>query len=140
MIKFFLPVVPCPKKNSQQIFVNKKTMRPFITQSDRYKQFEKDCLMLIPCDIRKANISIPVTVKCVFYTKTKRKVDLNNLVAAMTDVLVKSGVLADDNRDICSSHDGSRVYHRPDNPGVEIEITRLHDYEQWKTKGESENV
>ena len=64
--------------------------------------------------------------------KTKRRVDLTNLLEAVDDMLVKAGVLADDNRDIVAGHDGSRVYYDKDNPRIEIDITSETNYTQWK--------
>lgn len=60
---------------------------------------------------------------------------LGNLLEATCDILVKYGVLKDDNSDIASSHDGSWVLKRQEKPRVEIEITALveengGDYEQ----------
>lgn len=53
---------------------------------------------------------------------TKRRVDLSNLIEAVDDILVKAGVLEDDNYKIVQSHDGSRVLHDKENPRTEITI------------------
>lgn len=79
-------------------------------------------------------IDCPVNVKCLFYMKTRRKVDKSNLEASIHDLLVDCGILADDNRDIIAGTDGSRVFHDPDNPRVEITITKMEGYEQWSNK------
>jgi Holliday junction resolvase RusA-like endonuclease len=55
---------------------------------------------------------------------TKASSDLCNHLASTCDILVKAGVLADDNSKIVVSHDGSRVLYDKQNPRVEIEITR----------------
>jgi Holliday junction resolvase RusA-like endonuclease len=55
---------------------------------------------------------------------TRRKVDLTNLLEAIDDVMVKAGLLADDNADIVQSHDGSRVLYDKDRPRTEIYITK----------------
>ena len=77
-------------------------------------------------------ITYPVNMECVFYTKTRRRVDLPNLLNAIDDAMVKSGLIIDDNRDIIAAHDNSRVFHDKFNPRIEIKITRLKDYIQWK--------
>ena len=59
----------------------------------------------------KLGINCPVNIKCIYYRQTKRRVDLTNLLAATHDLLVESGVLADDNCNIIVSVDGSRVYY-----------------------------
>jgi Holliday junction resolvase RusA-like endonuclease len=56
---------------------------------------------------------------------TQRRVDLVNLIEALQDVLVKAGVLADDNSSIVVSTDGSRVALDRRNPRTEVEITPL---------------
>ena len=61
--------------------------------------------------------------RCLFYMKTRRKVDLTNLLEAADDVLVKYHVLADDNSQIVAGHDGSRVLYDKSNPRIEIDIT-----------------
>ena len=123
---------PVTKKNSQQIMVNSKTGRPFIGQSKQYRQYEEAAGYFLRPKPPEP-ISYPVEVRCVFYTQTRRRVDKANLEAAMHDILVKYGVLADDSRDIVASTDGSRVYYDKDRPRVEITITPLKEpYAQWK--------
>ena len=56
---------------------------------------------------------------------TKRRVDLTNLLEAIDDVLVKYGVLKDDNSEIITSHDGSRVLYDKDRPRTEVVIKFL---------------
>lgn len=65
---------------------------------------------------------------------TKRKCDLVNMLEAIDDVMVKAGLIEDDNYSIVVSHDGSRVLYDKNAPRTEIEITRLEDYERWSKK------
>jgi len=99
--------------------------------SKQYRKFENDCLKIIPSEYRK-KINYPINIKAVFYTECKRRVDLNNLLSALDDMLVKAGVIEDDCRDIVASHDGSEVYWDKERPRIEIEITKRRNYEQWK--------
>lgn len=122
MIKFTIHLTPVTKKNSQQIYVNKATGKPFIVPSERYKQYERDALWFIP---KGVYIAQRCNVCCRFYMPTKRKVDLTNLLEAVDDVLVKAGLLEDDNYNIVYSHDGSRVYVDKEHPRTEIEIVTL---------------
>lgn len=55
----------------------------------------------------------------------RRRVDLCNLHEALCDVLVKYGVLEDDNSNIVVSMDGSRVFYDKENPRTEVEIERV---------------
>lgn len=131
-LRYTVELPPVTKKNSQQILINRTTGRPFVGQSEQYRAFEKAAGFFLRPRPSKP-ITEPVTVTCIFYTKTYRRVDKANLEAAVHDILVKYGILADDNRDIIASTDGSRVYYDKERPRVEITITPLgEEYEQWK--------
>lgn len=135
-----IPLNPRTKKNSQEIMFKasakngfyKKTKYglkyvgiPFIAQNERYKQYENDASWFLK-RISKP-ISEPVNVKCVFYRDSERKVDLNNLLEAITDILVKYKVISDDNYKIIAAHDGSRVYVDREHPRTEIIITKMEE-------------
>lgn len=123
--------VPVTKKNSMQIVTNRVTGRPFVMPSQAYKRFENEAgQYLLPC--RKKPVSGPVNVCYRFYMPTRRRVDLANLISAMDDVLVHWKILADDNRDVIAGHDGCRVYHDKDDPRIEVIITPMDGYRQWK--------
>ena len=92
--------------------------------SAQYKQYERDAAWFIPRLPRGASITEPVNVKCLFYMPTRRKVDLTNLLEAIDDIMVKTGLLADDNSEIVQSHDGSRVLYDKARPRTEIIITK----------------
>lgn len=121
-IHFTVPLIPISKKNSQQILVNKATGRPFIMPSKKYKEYEKDAMWFIP---KGETINKPVNVKCLFYMPTRRKCDLVNMQEAILDVMVKAGLLEDDNYSIVQSMDGSRVLYDKSNPRTEIYITEV---------------
>lgn len=124
MISFTIPGRPITKKNSQQIALNRQTGKPFIRQSGRYTAYETASGYFIPVSKRKA-IDYPVNVRCVYYMPDKRRVDLVNLLEATDDILVKYGVLKDDNCNIVVSQDGSQVRYDKENPRVEIEIKKV---------------
>ena len=122
-----IPLNPRTKKNSQQIVINKKTGRPFVMQSSKYKEYEKNTgwfLKKLP-----KPISEPVNVKCVFYRETRIRCDLSNLLEAAMDILVEYGILADDNFNIITGFDGSRVYIDKENPRTEITIETVENQE-----------
>ena len=120
-MKFTINLPPVSKKNSQQILLNKSTGKPFIMPSKKYKEYEKQAGWFIPKNI---HIDYPVNVKALFYMPTRRKCDLTNMLEAVDDIMVKYGLLADDNYTIIESHDWSRVLYDKENPRTEIEITR----------------
>ena len=120
---FTINIPPRTKKNSQQIITVKG--RPMIIPSKLYKQYEKDCKPYIP-KLDKP-IDYPINLKCIYYMPTKRKVDLNNLLEATTDMLVHYKFLEDDNSTIVYSHDGSRVRYDKEMPRTEIYIERIEE-------------
>ena len=122
-----IPLNPRTKKNTQQIVINKKTGRPFIMQSSKYKEYEKNAGWFL----KKISepISVPVNVKCVFYREKRIRCDLTNLLEAIDDILVSYGVLSDDNFTVIASHDGSRVYIDKENPRTEITIESIENQE-----------
>lgn len=130
MIEFTLNVRPATKKNSGQIVMRGKY--PVLLPSKQYQKFEKECLpYLRHVKDTVGIINYPVNIECIFFTETKRKIDLTNLLNAIDDAMVKSGLILDDNRDIIAAHDGSRVFHDKFNPRIEVKVTRLKDYNQW---------
>ncbi len=113
---------PRTKKNSARI-LRSGAGRPFVAPSKAFEEYQESCLWQIRTP--HSPISARVNVRCVYYMKTARRVDLANLIEATTDILVKAGVLADDNSKIVAAHDGSRVDIDRRNPRVEIEITEM---------------
>lgn len=73
-----------------------------------------------------ASINSPVNVKAIYYMPTRRKVDLCNLHEALCDVLVRHGVVCDDNSKIIAAMDGSRVEYDKLNPRTEVTNYRIY--------------
>lgn len=90
-----------------------------VLPSKQFQQYEKDALKLLP---KRRTIDYPANVRALFYMKTRRKVDLTNLLEALDDVLVKARIIDDDNSRLIVSHDGSRVLHDKTNPRTEVTI------------------
>lgn len=131
MIKFTLPIKPVSKKNHGQIVMRGKY--PIMLPSKQYLQFEKDSLPYFHRVKHQVGVvNYPVNIQCIFYMDARRKVDLSNLLNAVDDAMVASGLILDDNRDIIAGHDGSRVFHDNINPRIELEFTKIKDYVQWK--------
>ena len=114
-----------PKKNSQQILFNSRTKRPFIQQSDRYLEFEKLCGYYLK-KYKCLNINKPINLKCTFYVPDKRRRDLANLLESIQDILVKYGVIADDNYLIIKGVDGSRIVYEKNRSETIIEIEEVN--------------
>lgn len=114
---------PRSKKNSLRIV--RAGNYPKILPSAAYVQYEKDFIRQINRNVVKKPIDFPVNVKCVYWMGTRRKIDLVNLIEATLDILVKAGVLEDDNARIVVGHDGSEVRLDRDDPRIEIEIREV---------------
>lgn len=127
-MQFTISGNPITKKNSSRI-VNAGTYHKLLP-SKQYEEYEKSCLPYVH-KYRHLHIDYPVNVKLLYYMKTKRKVDLPNLINGTLDMLVDYGVLADDNRNIVYSTDGSRVLWDKKNPRTEVTIEPINEEMQW---------
>lgn len=119
-----LGLAPITKKTHQQIIRNRKTGKQMIVPSKQYKEYEKACAEFIP-QMPFNTYDCPVNVKCEYYMPTRRRVDITNLLQSTMDILVKYGVILDDNSNIVASVDGSRVLYDKESPRTEIEIEVL---------------
>lgn len=128
-LRYVIPLNPVSKKNHQTI-LRKADGTPFIAQSKQYRIYEQTAALYLAPKPAKP-VSDPVNVCCTFYMGTRRRCDLTNLEAAAHDILVRSGILADDNRDIIATTDGSKVLYDKANPRTEIVITPVEAWERW---------
>lgn len=119
-----IPMHTIPKKNSQQILFNSRTKRPFIQQSNRYLEFEKLCGYYL-IKYKGLNINKPINLKCTFYVPDKRKRDLANLLESIQDILVKYQIIEDDNYNIVSGVDGSRILYEKGRSETIIEFEEV---------------
>lgn len=128
-ISFVIDVIPRTKKNSNRIVKigNKRK----VISSKQYEEFEKECIYKLDNKLKQLCIEKPINIRAVFYMDTKRRVDITNLLNALDDMLVKAGVIKDDNRNIVASHDGSLVLYDKIRPRIEIEIKPLFGYNVW---------
>lgn len=122
-MKITIKLPPISKKNSQRIFYNPKTKKPFIMPSEKYVTYEKSAFYFLP--VIDKPIDYPINIECKYYMPTKRKCDLVNLQEATLDVLVKGGIIEDDNYSIVQSMDGSIVLYDKENPRTEITIKKI---------------
>ena len=113
---------PRTKKNNQRIVM--RGQYPKLLPSKAYEEYEADCLRQLSIPFSEPWFITPVNLCCRYYMRTRRKVDLVNLLEATCDILVKAQILADDNSQIIASVDGSGVWYDKECPRVEIEITR----------------
>lgn len=123
MIKFTIYLKPRTKKNSSQIITVRG--KPRIIPSKLYRDYERECALYL----KPLHIDYPVNVKAHYYMPTRRRVDLCNLHECLCDVLVKHGVVDDDNSKIIESMDGSRVFYDKECPRTEVWIEEV---DGWK--------
>ena len=127
-MRIVIPFAPITKKNSQRILINPGTRKPFIAQSEKSKQYERACTLILARQ-GQPRINYPVNVKALYYMPTRRRVDLTNLHEALHDILVRAEILEDDNCKIVVSTDGSRVLYDKMNPRTEVYITKQEEEE-----------
>ena len=125
-MKIIINLPPITKKNSQQIFINGRTGKPFVAPSRKYKDYENNAGFYVMRSGRYSG-EYPVNIKCLFYMPTKRRVDLVNLLESVDDLLQHYGIITDDAAAYVGGHDGSRVLYDKENPRTEIYISKLED-------------
>lgn len=85
-------------KNAKQIFMNKRTGKPFITSSNLSKEWQADAKRQLQEQFEGYKVSgYPISIAMEFYFKTKRAKDLDNAATSVLDALVHAGVIEDDN-------------------------------------------
>lgn len=124
-IKLTIKLPPVTKKNSMQIVGNGK--RSMLIPSAQYRRYEHDAGWFL----KPLAISEPVNIRALYFMPARRKVDITNLESALMDVLVKHGVIADDNCRVVVSTDGSRVMYDKENPRTEVTITKSKEELPW---------
>lgn len=122
-MRIIIPLLCRSKKNSQQWAYNPKTNKPMIVQSKLYYQFERDCGYFLKRYAK--HIDYPINLNVKFYVPDKRKRDLTNLENALADIMIKYGVIEDDNYNIVAGWDGSRVIYEKGREEIIIEIEKL---------------
>lgn len=107
-IKLVIPFRPMSKKNGMQ--VRRFGGRYGIGQSNRYVQYEKQVLQWFESQpYTQLGIDQRINIQATYYIDSNRASDLTNYHASLHDLLVKAGLLEDDNHRIIAATDGSRV-------------------------------
>lgn len=123
-IEYTITGHPYVKKSNQKVVYNKYKGRQVKVNTPAYSAWAETAMWQIKTQgIPKEPIDQPINLCCRFYLKTRGRVDLSALYEGIQDVLVKMGVLADDNYQIVASHDGSGAFYDKDNPRMVVMIT-----------------
>ena len=138
-IKFIIAEDTIIKKNHRPIYINRATGKRFLGKSKRLSDYETwavTCLKegiveywegMISGELpgfKLFPIKEPIHITYKFYCKTKRKVDLSNLIEAPQDCLVKADIISDDS--IIEKITAEKFYNKS-NPRCEIEIEILRE-------------
>ena len=133
--KYVIPLDPRTKKNTHRI----SGCGPRCPACGKYKrQFVRNGSATTEYSFRAAQyltpkpkepIQGPVVLQYRLYMQTRRRVDDLNLFGALDDILVKVGILSDDNINVIRSRDRSRVLHDKENPRAEIYIYEYKEEE-----------
>lgn len=134
-IRFTIPIAPVTKKNHGRIVMCGRY--PKLLPSKAYENYARSAKPFLQTIYRTVgSVDSPVNLKCVFYLDRRRKGDLAGYLQAVQDLLVETKILADDNRNIVASVDGSAVMYDKENPRTEVTVTKKENYEQWVSKAE----
>ena len=119
--EFTVPGRPMTKKNSQQIWRNKTTGKPFVVQSEQYQTYETACLWVLK-KYRGPKFTGPVHLQARYWMPDRKSwPDLPGLYQATADILEKAGIIDNDRNIVCM--DGSRIVGvDKENPRVEIMV------------------
>lgn len=108
-------------KNSKQIFVNKRTGKPFITSSQNSKKWQAEAKRQLQEQFAGYKVSgYPISIAFTFYLGAKRRKDLDNLLSGCLDAMVHAGVLEDDDVAHVDNIDISFGGYDKEAPRVEI--------------------
>lgn len=128
LARYTIPLDPKTKKNSHRIAgcgprcpVCGKYAKQFVRNADQTTEFSFSAAKYLQPKPKKP-IEGPVQLVYRLYTETWHRKDDLNLYEALDDILVKEGILRDDDRKTIRSRDGSRVLYDKDNPRAEIYI------------------
>ncbi len=94
-----------------------------VAKSKEYKQYEKDCALLLP---QKEMIEGEVELTIEFSLKSRYKTtDTNNLVKPIVDILEKAGYFENDNKIVAEHY----YKYDADDWGINIVINSYSDEE-----------
>jgi Holliday junction resolvase RusA-like endonuclease len=127
-LKLIIRLPPVTKKNSPKI-IDAGRRCPFCGRghvsrplpSRQFARYQEACGWFLG-SARDMNINTPVNIEAHYYLDRDIASDLCNYHAALHDMLVHYRVIADDNRRIVVSTDGSRVHVDRKNPRTEVYI------------------
>lgn len=88
------------KKNSKQLYYNKKSGKRFITTSDSYKSWHEEAFYQLKSQYNLATLEKVEKIKIEFFSPNKRAFDLTNKAESIMDLMVDCEIIKDDNVNI----------------------------------------
>ena len=84
-------------KNSKQIYVNRRTGKPFITSSKNSKVWQASAIDQLRDQFKGLVVKdYPINIAVEFWFGSRRRKDLDNALSGVMDALVQAGVIEDD--------------------------------------------
>lgn len=108
------------QKNGKQIFINKRTGKRFITSSQNVKNWQEQALWQLKG--QTPIVGYPVALTMIFKYDSKHRHDLDNSASTVLDILVKAGLLEDDNTSYVETLTLQYGGVDKDNAGVEVYV------------------
>ena len=128
LARYVISLDPKTKKNSHRIAgcgprcpVCGKYAKQFVRNADKPTEYAFHAAKYLRPKPKKP-IEGPVHLIYRLYTATHHRKDDLNLYEALDDILVKEGILKDDDTKTIRCRDGSRVLYDKENPRAEIAI------------------
>ena len=145
LARFVIPIDPKTKKNSHRIAgcgkrcpVCGKYAKQFVRNGDRTTEYAFSAAQYLRPK-PKQPLDEPIHIVYRLYTQTHHRKDDLNLFEALDDILVKEGILKDDDTKTIRSRDGSRVLYDKENPRTEIYIYKYREEaDKWLRTTEQE--
>lgn len=98
--QFTIPLTPRIKKNSRPIFKNKKTGKHFLGKSTGLQEYEENCTIILQAQKNSKGIREPLQGKLRAFFQFEFggccRADFDNLIGTASDVLQRSGIIAND--------------------------------------------
>jgi Holliday junction resolvase RusA-like endonuclease len=96
-------------------------------KTQEYKNLEEILLVILP---RKKMLLCPIEIKYFFYLKNYKRIDIDNLIKGLQDILQKKGYFKDDNQIYKSTQ--YKIASKKDKTIIEIKELSKEDKEFCK--------
>jgi Holliday junction resolvase RusA-like endonuclease len=112
------------KKNNKRVIFNKRTHKPIVITSKAYMAHEEELLWEVKSRAKGMFFAGPVNVDYVLYISGMQKIDFDNLLGTINDILTDAGVIADDTNILMGTFKkvrNAKIW------GADIKITELDE-------------